>query len=107
LDELTHGTVDGGSQAAKLLREAVTQDLERIQLDTHTFRIDVRVYANMKKLSANAPKADTTNPRALAPFAAIFSWEYLSFDFVDVGHESIIKSKILSEYFSPIDVVHS
>jgi hypothetical protein len=65
--------VNGGSQAAKLLREAVTQYLERIQMDTHILRIDVRVYANMKKLFANAPRAYTANPRALAPFAATFS----------------------------------
>lgn len=89
---------NGGSQAAKLLKDAIGQYLRRIGLDKHICRIDVRVYANLNSLSKDVLKERSAQSRALAPFAAGFSREEVFFDFVDVGDENIVKAKIAGKY---------
>lgn len=89
------GMNNGGSQAAKLLTEAVRQYLPK----TRQYRIIARVYANMKGLSQDAVKAgvvqNNQGGRVLGSFAVGFSREDALFDFTDVGEQQAVESKIV------------
>ncbi|KAF2130287.1 hypothetical protein P153DRAFT_313993 [Dothidotthia symphoricarpi CBS 119687] len=96
--DLVRGMNNGGSQAAKLLTEAVRQYLPK----TKKYRLVVRVYANMKGLSQEAFKAgvlqNNQGGRSLSAFAVGFSREDTLFDFTDVGDQAIVEAKIVEMF---------
>jgi hypothetical protein len=81
------------------------QYLPNIDAERHGCRIVVRIYANLKSLSAEVIKENGAQSRALAAFAAGFSREDVSFDFVDVGDENIVQAKIIGEYASVLQLI--
>ena len=87
---MLRSSANGGSEAVKLLKDAVTQYINRLSPELWNFRIVARVYANLKSLDENEKGS-----RTLAGFAAVFSRENSFFDFIDVADEEIVKSKIV------------
>ena len=85
--------INGGSKTVKLLKDAVKQHLAKTMPNVGACRIVARVYANLKRLDVSYQRNGS-----LAGFAAGFSREDSFFDFVDVGDEQIVKSKILGMY---------
>jgi hypothetical protein len=101
------GAESGGGQAVKLLRDAITECIAGRQPGTKPPRIVARVYANLKGLSidftaqhgSRKPHQNSFNiPRYLAAFAAGFSHEYVSFDYVDVVDEETVERKVIGKY---------
>ncbi|KAF9699976.1 hypothetical protein EKO04_001266 [Ascochyta lentis] len=88
--DLLRQSTNGGSKTAKVLKDQVEQYIGNMSPGAGTCRIVVRVYANLKGLDE-----DDKGSRTLAGFAAGFSREDSFFDFVDVGDEKIVKSKIV------------
>ena len=89
-DDLLGGNTNGGSKTVKLLKDAVERYVAKVCPYQPVCRIVGRVYANLRSLSVN-----DKGFRTLAGFAAGFLREDSYFDFVDVGDEQIVKSKIV------------
>lgn len=98
-----YGAESGGSQAAKLLKEAATKHIAEHHSDIASGRITARVYANLKELSTNIVErhdVDHTRlklphyPRALGAFAAGFSRADVWFDYTNVVEEEDVERKI-------------
>jgi hypothetical protein len=87
---LLNVTANGGSEAGKLLKDAVVQYISRLSPELGDCRIVARVYANLKSLDRNEKGS-----RTLAGFAAVFSRESSFFDFINIASEEIVKSKIV------------
>lgn len=77
----------------RLLRKAIQQHLNERCPYVEECRIIVRVYADLKSLSAEGCGGS-------AGFAAAFSHEDSFFNFVDVGGKDFVKSKIVGTLFS-------
>jgi hypothetical protein len=99
LDNLAHGNTGGGSEAAKLLKKAILQQLDQLGHDVRPAfgdRIVVRIYTNLRGLSGE--EQDSSVSRGMAEFAAGFFREELSYDFVDVGDYNVVQNKILGKH---------
>ncbi|KAF1845436.1 uncharacterized protein K460DRAFT_416696 [Cucurbitaria berberidis CBS 394.84] len=101
---LMQGTESGGTQTAKLLREAVAKYVADLRLGEHIYHINARVYANLKNLSLEVEdeyeyqSSYFKKPnflRNLCAFAAGFSDEEVFFDFVDVVGQEAVERKII------------
>lgn len=80
-----------------MLKEAILRYLRGINLGDSGCRVIVHIYSNLRSLSREVIEESGAQPRALASFAAGFSREELTFDFVDVGDENIVQAKIMGE----------
>jgi hypothetical protein len=99
LDNLAHGYTGGGSKAANLLKKAILQQLDQLGCDVSPAfgdRIVVRVYINLRGLSGE--EQDSSASREMAAFAAGFSREELSYDFVDVGDYNVVQNKTIGKH---------
>ena len=80
---------NGGSQAVKLLKDAVKGYISNLSPELIGRRIVARIYANLEGLDKNEK-----GMRILARFAAVFLREDSFFDFIGVADAQIIRSKI-------------
>ncbi|KAJ4361218.1 hypothetical protein N0V95_002101 [Ascochyta clinopodiicola] len=85
-------STNGGSKAAKMMKDQVGQYITSLSPGVGICRIVVRVYANLKGLDAVEEAS-----RTFAGFAAGFSREDSFFDFVDVGDQNIVRAKIVGK----------
>lgn len=90
-------------RAATLLKNAITEHRNEKQRDISSCRTVVRVYANLKKLSVDCIEeyaakkpgfAKPAFPRGLGAFAAGFSHDDASMDYVDVASDAAVERKI-------------
>ncbi|KAA8623303.1 CCCH zinc finger DNA binding protein [Pyrenophora tritici-repentis] len=104
-----YGAESGGSQAAKILKEATVKYLEQHHPHIKSRQVHARIYANIKGLSNNVAEARNNSnkklklppyPRALGAFAAGFSRTEAFFYYVDVvEHEDVVMK--VTALFSP------
>lgn len=86
-DDLIRDRVDGGIKAAQMLHAHIRQEMLELGQETHGCRIVVRIFASTAGLSRALSNAGilSSEPRALAPFAAAFTRSQGLFEFVDAG----------------------
>lgn len=100
------GAESGGAKAAAVLKEETTQYLSS-RLSAKKYRTDIYVYANLKMISFPTAerhtakkllftKADST--AALAKFAAGFSCNDVTVNYVNVADEQVVERKICGTY---------
>ncbi|KAE8847463.1 hypothetical protein HRS9122_04370 [Pyrenophora teres f. teres] len=104
-----YGAESGGSQAAKLLKEATLKYINDYHPTIGSSCIHARIYANLKRLSVDVSKRrDNSNrklklphyPRALGAFAAGFSRADAWFEYIDVVEEEDVQRKITALFRS-------
>ncbi|EUC43845.1 hypothetical protein COCMIDRAFT_99784 [Bipolaris oryzae ATCC 44560] len=102
-DNYLHGAENGGEKAAAVLIQAATEYLMTQQSSSKTHHMKICVYANLKKLSVEAANQYATRnrcfgkpsfPRSLGAFAAGFSRNHVSVDYIDVADDEAVERKI-------------
>jgi hypothetical protein len=95
-DELIREKEEGGTRAARMLKDAVEKYLHQSVPQARTARIVIKIYADLTNLSKQLAKSKLIGmeKRSLAPFSAAFTRAISLFDFVDSLDEEGSKFKI-------------